>query len=419
MRTSLNSFVKILAAVGTTTVLLTNCQLPAELTQRFIRATTPAQTDQSTTVRRAEAAMGSRTLFPASAAFNVRGYASLVDDSARLLAGLPASGRDHFSEVRQSRPWQSHQASLDKMWKEFEVRHERPIRSWAPGHIGDLRSSSSLFYPFSGPDFLFAQAFFPHSDTVVLCGLEPCEPLPPLQHLSADEMVGGLDGLVTSINTAMQFSFFITKDMRRDLVSTRFRGVLPVILTFMARSGHAVESIDLVKLDANGQPVLVSGTGGSAPGAMIRARAPGGGLKRVLYFRQDLSDSGLSPGAPFLKFVSSLGRPPVFLKSASYLMHESGFANIRNYLLTNSRGIVQCPSGVPYRDLLAKGWKVDLYGNYRGTLDMFGTHQQPDLISAYQQGQGQALDFGIGYMFQPERTCLMVARPGSGRLSQR
>ena len=62
---------------------------------------------------------------------------------------------------------------------------------------------------------------------------------------------------------------------------------------------------------------------------------------------------------------------------------------------------------------------MDLYGNYRGTLDMFGTHQQPDLISAYQQGQGQALDFGIGYMFQPERTCLMVARPGSGRLSQR
>ena len=182
-------------------------------------------------------------------------------------------------------------------------------------------------------------------------GWSRAEPLPPLQQLSADEMVGGLDGLVTSINTAMQFSFFITKDMRRDLVSTRFRGVLPVILTFMARSGHTVESIDLVRLDGNGQPVLVSGSGGSAPGAMIRARGPGG-LKRVLYFRQDLSDSGLSPSGPFLKFVSSLGRPPAFLKSASYLMHESGFSTIRNYLLSHCRGIVQCPSGVPYRDLL-------------------------------------------------------------------
>jgi hypothetical protein len=185
-----------------------------------------------------------------------------------------------------------------------------------------------------------------------------------------------------------------------------------VILTFMARSGHTVESIDLVKLDANGQPVLVSGTGGSAPGAMIRARAPGGGLKRVLYFRQDLSDSGLSPGDPFLKFVSSLGRPPVFLKSASYLMHEGGFSNIRSYLTTRCRGLVQDPSGVPYRNIVASGMNLRLYGNYQGTLDMFSEHTQGDLISAFREGKHSArpVDFGIGYMFDPSRTCIMVAR---------
>jgi len=41
------------------------------------------------------------------------------------------------------------------------------------------------------------------------------------------------------------------------------------------------------------------------------------------------------------------------------------------------------------------------------------------IIEAYQQGKAQPLDFGIGYMFQPERTCLMVARPGAGSVSQR
>ena len=49
---------------------------------------------------------------------------------------------------------------------------------------------------------------------------------------------------------------------------------------------------------------------------------------------------------------------------------------------------------------------------------MFASHHQPDLIEAYQQGKAQSLDFGIGYMFQPERTCLMVARPGAGSVSQ-
>lgn len=306
--------------------------------------------------------------------------------------------------------WNAHQTKLNKLWTDFSWRHETPIRDWAGSQIRDLQASPSLFYPFSGPDFLFAHTFFPHADTLVLCGLEPCEPLPPISQLSSDEIGGGLDGLVTSISTAMQFSFFITKDMRKDLVSTRFRGVLPLILTFMARTGHTIESIDLVRLDANGNPVLA---GGNATGALIRAYGPSGAMKRVFYFKQDLSNDGLSPNGPFLRFVSSLGSPPAFAKSASYLMHEPGFNVIRDYVLTRTRGVVQDPSGVPYRNFLARGWDVRLYGNYRGTLDIFASHNQPDLIQAYQAGKGQPINFGIGYLFNTDRTCLMVGRPGA------
>ena len=246
---------------------------------------------------------------------------------------------------------------------------------------------------------------------IVLCGLESCEPLPPLSQLNATEVDTSLAGLKTSLSTAMQFSFFITKDMRRDLANTRFKGVLPVILTFMARTGHSVDSVDLVRLDGNGQPVIAN-AGGNAPGLLIRGYSPSGHMKRVFYFRQDLSDGGLHPGGAFLKFVSSLGRPPAFVKSASYLMHEDGFQTIRNYLLTSCRGIVQDPSGVPYRNLLAAGADVRLYGNYQGTLDMFKAHQQPDLIAAYQQGGGVPLSFGVGYLYRASNTCLMVGRPG-------
>ena len=215
----------------------------------------------------------------------------------------------------------------------------------------------------------------------------------------------------------MQFRYFNTKDMRRDLANTRCQGVLPVILTFMARTGHSVESVDLVRLDGNGQPVIANASA-NAPGLLIRGHSPSGSVKRVFYFRQDLSDGGLHPGGSFLKFVSSLGRPPAFVKSASYLMQGDGFQTIRKYLLTGCRGIVQDPSGVPYRNLLAAGDDVRLYGNYQGTLDMFKAHQQPDLIAAYQNGSASSLNFGIGYLYRSSNTSLMVARPGM-RVSSR
>jgi hypothetical protein len=395
--------------------LLSSCQLP-EYAQRWAAANAPAAAG-NTTVRRAQA-VGDEALYPTAQGFNLPTQSGTLNDTARLLAGLPAAGRDSFPQVRSSSGWVSHQNKLNTLWSDFGWRHEQPIRSWVPTQIADLQAPT-LFYPFSGPDFLFAQQFFPNADTVVLCGLEPCEPLPPIAQLAQNEIDGGLDGLVTSISTAMQFSFFITKDMRRDLVSTRFRGVLPLILTFMARTGHTVESIDLVKIDSTGSPVLVSGSSGSAPGAVIRAIGPNGVMKRVFYFRQDLSNDGISPGSPFLRFVASLGHPPAFAKSASYLMHEGGFSVIREFILNNCRGIVQDPSGIPYRSFADRGWNVSLYGNYRGTLDMFAEHNQSDLIAAYQRGNAQPLDFGIGYLYNPERTCLMVGRPGAMRMSAR
>ena len=382
---------------------LSGCQLPSNFT--FTQQTEP-------TVRRALAVNDREQLYAPVASLNLPSQAAPLNDTARMLAGLPPTGHDYFPYVRNNYAWANHKAKLDSLWNDFAWRHDTPIRTWASGQIADLQSSPALFYPFSGPDFLFASTFFPYSDTVVMCGLESADALPPLSQFSPGEMETSLSGLSTSISTVMQFSFFITKDMRHDLANTRFKGVLPLILTFMARTGHSVESVDLIRLDGNGQPVIANNQGGNAPGLLIRGYGPNGRAKRVFYFRQDLSNESLHAGSPILRFVSSLGRPPAFVKSASYLMHEDSFSNIRNYLLNNCRGIVQDPSGVPYRNLVASGADVRLYGNYQGTLDLFKTHNQDDLIAAYNRGQAAPLNFGIGYLYNPSRTSLMVGRPG-------
>lgn len=119
----------------------------------------------------------------------------------------------------------------------------------------------------------------------------------------------------------------------------------------------------------------------------------------------------MKPNSPFLLYATSLGRPATLAKSASYLMHESYFSNVRNFILMQSRGLVQDPSGVPYRSLIEQNWKVNLYGNYQGVQDIFKEYEQPDLLSAQQQQGPRPLSFGIGYLNMPTNTSLMVARP--------
>ncbi|QIF00433.1 hypothetical protein [Roseimicrobium sp. ORNL1] len=368
-------------------------------------------TSEPVEVPRAEAVDGSEPeTDPTPVNLNVPTDAVALNDAARFLAGMPPlGGQDSFRELRASPQWQSHATRMNGLWHDFTLRHGQPVSTWASTEISDLRRASAVFYPFSGPDFLFAQLFYPNADTYLLCGLEPCDPLPDWGWLTPDDIASGCDGLYNSLDNILQFSYFITKEMKSDLQSTRFRGVLPVFLVFLARTGHAVDSIDAVKLDGDGNPVVISKSNGTPPGLLIRYHG-GGGSKRLYYFSQDLGDGACKPDGPFLRFATSLGKPAVLAKSASYLMHEPYFSNVRNHVLTHCRGIVQDPSGIPYHAFGEHQWQVNLYGNYVHTLDIFQKYEQPDLYTAY-QNFGMPIKFGIGYLTDPATTSLMVARP--------
>jgi hypothetical protein len=352
------------------------------------------------TIRRAEP-VDQGNLYGGARELNVPLRSGSIHSTARLLAGIDGNGHDSFAY---------HQQAMDRLWLAHESRGNA-VRHWAANEISDLQGSPSLFYPFSGPDFLFARELFPHADTYILCGLEPAEPLPDLRTLSSNELAYGLSGLREALTSIMQAGYFITKDMRSDLQATRFRGTLPILLTFLVRTGNTIDSVDVVGLDGSGNVVQTGTHNGSAPGLLIRFRTGHGRSKRLFYFRQDLSNGPLQPGGPFLTFVSKQGYPPALVKSASYLMHEENFSVIRNYLLRAARGIVQDPSGVPYRDLAASGHALSLYGNYQGTLGIF-SQQQPDLMRAYQSGLHpvKPLSFGFGYLYYPSNTSIIVAR---------
>ena len=356
--------------------------------------------------RKAEAVDGSevRRAIVKNETETLSGVHSPVDDAARYLAGLPGGRNSPLATFRERPEWALHTNNLNELWRRFEVLRRAAIESWASRELRGLRSPDTLFYPFSGPDFLFADTFFPGADTVILCGLESADPLPELTSLDDAQRKRALEGLYTSLTSALNFSFFITKDMRVDLQATEIRGTLPVLLVCMARTGHHVDSVEPVALDASGNVVARPADGGSSPGFRIKS-----GSKTIYYFNTNLANGPFSPQSRFARFVRAQGPCVSFTKSASFLMHEGDFSHIRNFVLEQSTAVLQDDSGVPLKNFDAEKWNVTHYGRYSGVLDIFKKYHQPDLAAAHEQAT-EPLGFGIGYKHQQGQSVMILAR---------
>lgn len=334
-----------------------------------------------------------------------------LDDTARFLAGMPGGSGSPLSAARSMEAWQRFSRNMDELWRRFSVQRQPRIASFSRSELGGLRSAPTVWYPFSGPDILFAETFFPGANHYELCGLESCEMLPDLAALSPDQQAAALDGLYTSLTTALSYSFFITKDMRVDLQRTEVKGTLPLCLVFLARLGYPIESVTPISLSSGGAPVSGQ-AGNNCPGYTIRYHAGLGRSKSLTYFTENVAGFSLRSDPRYLNYLRSCGSVVTYLKSASYLMHTDEFTLIRQRILDQSRALLTDDSGISLKNLTDNRWDLTFYGHYTGVLDLFKEYYQADLMSVYQSGgpQVRSIDFGLGYKHLTGDTALILAR---------
>ena len=92
-------------------------------------------------------------------------------DTARFLAGMHPSPQSPLAPLTQERGWQQHADTLNAIWAGLDAQQLSKIRAWSRANLKDRKPVT--YYPFSGPDFLYADAFFPDASTYILAGLEP------------------------------------------------------------------------------------------------------------------------------------------------------------------------------------------------------------------------------------------------------
>jgi hypothetical protein len=333
-----------------------------------------------------------------------------ADDTARFLAGMPLSQASPLAPLTKQRSWQRHAKRFDKAWAGLEKRQLAKIRAWSGAHIPDRQPV--LYYMFSGPDFLYADAFFPDAATYILSGLEPVGPMPNVQGLSRRALAGEVGRLQRSLNSVLSFSFFITKKMKTQLRGGRLTGTLPILYVFLARAGKTIDDVSLITLDADGNVKPYDAKARHvAQGAKIVFSGADGKKRTLYYFSTDISNGGFERSG-FEAFCAKFERGDALLKSASYLMHSGYFSQVRDFVLEHSNAIVQDDSGIPLRYFKRDEWRLYPFGNYLGPISIFPRKYQRDLSRLYRKERAGPLNFGIGYRWRPRQSNLLLAIKG-------
>jgi hypothetical protein len=329
------------------------------------------------------------------------------NDVARFLAGLAPAPDSPLAALTRDSAWQYHAHALDQAWSRLEELRLSKIRVWSAANLKDPQPT--VLYMFSGPDYLYLDAFFQDRTTYVMSGLEPVGQIPAISPVRRS-LAPALGGLRASVGSALNYSFFITKQMQSSLAGSRLNGVLPVLYMFLARSGRTIHEVTLIGVDKDGN-VVAAGTKDAAQAVKITFSGREGRMQTLYYFQTDVSNGGLARTG-FLKFCEQLGRADAFIKSASYLLHSDSFSTLRGYLLEHAAAVVQDDSGIPVRYFAAKDWKLQPFGTYLGPIPLFYGNYQRGLHDLFRKANAPRLDFGVGYRYRPQESNLLLAQRG-------
>ena len=177
-----------------------------------------------------------------------QGIASTPQEQADFLAGLPLPKNSLLAGLQKSAEYREHQKELQDQWAFCRrVRYEA-MQEWGREHLAQAAATRSIVrYLFGGPDFLNAYAFFPAARVMVLGGLEPVGAVPPPESLDPASFSAGLKALREALHTSLFCGYFITSEMKPQLLQGSFRGVLPVFFTELALTGNKLLSVEMVK----------------------------------------------------------------------------------------------------------------------------------------------------------------------------
>jgi hypothetical protein len=338
---------------------------------------------------------------------------NITDDRASFISGMPVTSSECLAKLDSTVKWKHYSKDLDSMFSHATSMRIEKMKVWADAELIRNKEIKTVFYPFSGPDFLNANIFYPNADQYIMIAMEPIGSLPDFCKMPVDSVKSYLNSLSNAMKDIFKRSYFITLKMSNDLSKTKANGTVPLISLFIKRTGHQIISIQRIGIDSTGtwhNTDSLKNEKNIVQGVKIDFRLLSGGkVQSVFYFRTDISDKGLLKNNGFRNYLAGLPQSYTYLKAASYLMHSDNFKMIRSSIFDKSSTILQDDSGIAYRYFEKSKWNLKLYGKYSKPKDEFSYIKEPDLAKAFQSSDVKPLTYSLGYNWGTDHTSILYA----------
>jgi hypothetical protein len=314
--------------------------------------------------------------------------------------------------------WAQHSKFIDSSWRRLEKKRLVAMQNWGRKAFEKPNSEAkTVFYPFSGPDYLTAHAFFPNADKYIMLGLEPVGKLPDLKKFKAGEAADYSADFKKSLGDIFDKSYFITKKMLNDFQTQKVNGLLPVLAFFIKKSGNEILDVKYLvryKQDSISEVNYDFKDAEHKPFGVRVDFLQQGKAKSVYYFKYDVSDKQFNDTTIFYKYIDkSTPQSITYIKSASYLLHANFMSNMRKLILRNSTAVIQDDTGIPFKYFEeGKNFDIKLYGQYTKPVSDFPyLSLQKPLQEAFHRDSAKVekLPFHLGYHWGSKKDVIIYA----------
>ncbi|MDP3556085.1 MAG: hypothetical protein Q8T03_01850 [Bacteroidota bacterium] len=315
--------------------------------------------------------------------------------------------------------WKAHSVYIDSSWNRLERKRLKAMKDWGRKEFETQNAEVKIvFYPFSGPDYLTANAFFPNADKYIMLGLEPVGKLPDLTKFKKGEPSEYSNDFKKSLGDIFDKSYFITRKMQSDFQAQKVNGLLPILTFFIKRTGNEILDIKyLVRYnqDSISEVAYDFKSDERKPFGVRVDFLQEGKQKSVYYFKYDVSNKLFNDTTVFYKYLNANTNNCItYIKSASYLLHAGFMANMRNLILKNSNSVIQDDTGIPFKYFEEdKKFEVKLYGQYTRPVEDFPyLSLQKHLQQAFHKDSlnVKKLPFHLGYHWGSKKDVIIFAR---------
>jgi hypothetical protein len=337
---------------------------------------------------------------------------STFDEFAKIICGNSKKLPTNIDAIY----YDSFSKQLNLKLEEINKSRLTPITKWNDDALNRNKKSdtNSVFYPFSGGDFLHVNSLYPNANHYVMMAQESVGSIPDLSKMDkiqTKQYIRSVDNILRDIYAK---SYFITMNMIKDINSTPVNGMLPVLLWSVSKTGHTITKVEELTVDETGKRTFSPFKVGENKAKAVRitfGNSDVGIEKTLTYYSCDISDSGIEKDKALQATLKTIPPSNCFVKSASYLMHYETFTKIRNTILDKAIYLVQDDTGIPYKYFEKNKFNLELYGTYIKPVSDFSDNLfQKDMAEAYKSSEYKSqLSFSLGYHWQTKDQNQMIA----------